>query len=335
MSVGMGRVDIVLKAVEGGPNGGFEAVLSTPTLDRDGEIVDPKAFDPLPARIPVDHDHGMSVLTTVGSGEPFYDEQGVLWIRGAFASTPRAQEVRALVKEGHIDRMSVAFMNPVRETKDGVPHVVRAELLNAGIVCIPSNREAAITGAKRLAAIKDGLMTPREVAAVAGNVKLGARNSSKDAERLQAAHDLLVENGALCGKAKAARRTPGKVVVKAAAGSFEHVTEALRIAIREANPEAYWVEVLATFVDSVTYQLNGFEDDAERFTAPYTFVDGVVTLGEPTPLDGAEDEVSPDEGDAEEIPEEGPAAPAAGPPPASSASLVARALADDCEVFLT
>lgn len=324
-----GCVDVTVKAVADSKAaaGEFEAVLSAPTLDRDGEIVDPKAFEPLPARIPIDHDHAMSVLGTIGSGEPFYDGD-LLKIRGTFASTPTAQEVRALVTEGHVTTMSVAFMNAKRETKDGVPHVVRAELLNAGIVCIPSNREAAITGAKRLASTTG--------AAVAGNVKLGARNSSKDAERLQAAHDLLVENGALCGKAKAARRRPPVKSVKAAAGSFEHVTEALRVAIREANPDAYWVEVLATFEDTVTYQLNGFEDDAERFSAPYEFADGAVTLGEPTPLDGAEDEVSPDAADEDEIPEEGPAAPAAGPPPASSASvLAARALADECEVFLT
>jgi phage head maturation protease len=331
MSGGLHRLDIALKAVEDGKFGGFEAILSTPTLDRDGEVVDPKAFDPLPPRIPIDVDHGMSVVTTVGSGAPFYDGD-VLKIRGVFASTPLAQEVRALVKEGHIDRMSVAFMNPVREAKDGVPHVVRAELLNAGIVCIPSNREAAITGAKRLAEAAEVRM--------AGDRKLGARNSSKDAERLQAAHDLLVENGALCGKSKAHGRRPARdggpvKTFKSATGSFEHRTELLRVAIREAHPDAYWVQVLATFEDTVTYALNGFEDDVERFTAPYELVDGVVTLGPPEPLGGPADEMDPEDPAAEEIPEEGPAAPAAGPAPASTSALVARALADDLEVFLT
>lgn len=323
MSGGLHRLDIDLKAVEDGKFGGFEAILSTPTLDRDGEIVDPKAFDPLPARIPIDVDHGMSVVTTVGSGAPFYDGD-VLKIRGTFASTPLAQEVRALVKELHIDRMSVAFMNPKRETKDGVPHVVRAELINAGIVCIPANREAAITAAKRLTT----------EAHVAGNAKLGARNSSKDSERLQAAHDLLVENGAACGKAKAVRR-PAARALKSVAGSFERLTEQLTVAIREAHPDAYWVAVLATFEDAVAYELDGFEDDAQRFSAPYAVdADGVVTLGTPEPEGPAAED---DPADAEDqIPEEGPAAPAAGPPPASStSSIVARAIADDLEVFLT
>lgn len=311
-----GHVDVVVKALDSSdPNGAFEAILSTASKDRDGEVVEAKAFLPLPERIHIDHDHGMSVLSTVGSGVPFY-EGDVLKIKGTFASTAKGQEVRALVAEEHITRMSVAFINAKRTVKEGVPHVTSAELLNAAFVAIPANDEALVTAAKAA-------------------VKLGARNSTKDAERLQAAHDLLVENGALCGKAKAAPRRPGLAKsVKAAAGSFEHVSELLRVAIREANPDAYWVEILATFEDSVSYQLDGFEDDAQRFSAPYEFAGDAVTLGEPTPADG-EDEVSPDAED-DEIPEEGPAAPAAGPPPASSASvLAARALADEIRVFLT
>ena len=83
------------------PNGSFEAILSAATLDRDGEIIDAKAFDPLPDRIPIDIDHGMTVATTVGSGVPFYDGD-VLKARGVFASTPRAEEIRTLVAEGPV-----------------------------------------------------------------------------------------------------------------------------------------------------------------------------------------------------------------------------------------
>jgi hypothetical protein len=133
------------------PNGSFEAILSAPTLDRDGEVIDPKAFEPLPERIPIDVDHGMSVATTVASGVPYYDGD-VLKIKGSFSSIPRAQELRTLVTEGHIGRMSVTFMDAERSTKDGVPHVTKAELLNAAFVPIPSNREAAVLVAKAFAA---------------------------------------------------------------------------------------------------------------------------------------------------------------------------------------
>lgn len=140
-----------VKSLDGDdPNGSFEAILSAPTLDRDGEVIAAKAFEPLPDRIPIDIDHGMTVATTVGSGQPYYDGD-VLKIKGTFSSIPRAQELRTLVTEGHIGRMSVTFMGAERSTKDGVPHVERGELLNAAFVPIPSNREAAVLVAKAFA----------------------------------------------------------------------------------------------------------------------------------------------------------------------------------------
>lgn len=139
-----------VKAVDGdNPNGNFEVILSAPTLDRDGEVIDAKAFDPLPDHITFDIDHGMSVSTTVGSGAPRY-EGDQLKVRGSYASTSLAQEVRTLVNEGHIRSTSVAFMDAKREVKDGVPHIVKAELLNGAFVAIPSNREAAILSSKAL-----------------------------------------------------------------------------------------------------------------------------------------------------------------------------------------
>lgn len=176
------------------PNGSFEAILSAATLDRDGEIIDGKAFEPLPDRIPIDIDHGMTVATTVGSGQPYYDGD-VLKIKGTFSSIPRAQELRTLVTEGHISRMSVTFMGAERNQKDGVPHVEKAELLNAAFVPIPSNREAAVLVAKAFAPSAD-------------ETKAGARNSTKDAERLQGIHDYAVENGAMCGEKSHTPQTP-------------------------------------------------------------------------------------------------------------------------------
>jgi hypothetical protein len=129
------------------PNGGFDVILSAPTLDRDGEVVDGKIFEPLPDHITFDIDHGMSTATTVGSGTPFYDGD-LLRVKGTYSSIPRAQEVRTLVREGHIRTTSVAFMGAVREEKDGVPHIVKAELLNGAFVPIPSNRDAVVLSAK-------------------------------------------------------------------------------------------------------------------------------------------------------------------------------------------
>lgn len=166
-----------VKAVEGGEFGEWEAILSAPTVDRDGEVIDPKAFEPLPERIPIDIDHGMSVSSTIGSGVPFYDGD-LLKMRGTFSSIPRAQEVRTLVTEGHITKMSVTFMDANRmEDDDGRVHVTRGELLNAAFVPIPSNREAAVLAAKGLGDVDE---------------------KATKAERLQAIHDLAAANGAVC-----------------------------------------------------------------------------------------------------------------------------------------
>jgi phage head maturation protease len=169
-----------VKSLEGeNPNGEFEAILSAATLDRDGEIIDARAFHPLPERIPIDIDHGMTVATTVGSGTPYYDGD-VLKIKGTFSSIDRAQELRTLVAEGHIASMSVTFMDADRQKgDDGLPHIKSAELLNAAFVPIPSNREATVLVAKAFAP------TDAEIKAT-------------KADRLQNIHDLAVLNGASC-----------------------------------------------------------------------------------------------------------------------------------------
>lgn len=162
----------------------YEIVLSVPTQDRDGEIIDARAFEPLPqGRLPIDVDHGMTVLTTVGSGIPEYEGDALMLRDFRFASTAVAQDVRSLVDEGHISKMSVAFMDATRELdeKDGLPHVRSAELLNAAIVAIPSNREASLAFAAKTALSK-----------------VGARNSAKDAEMIQSMHDNATALGATC-----------------------------------------------------------------------------------------------------------------------------------------
>jgi phage head maturation protease len=185
-------MDLVKKAVglvdtveTDSPNGAFEVILSAATLDRDGEVIDSRAFDPLPDHVPFDIDHGMTVQTTVGSGQPYYAEDGSLRVKGTFASTPLAQEVRTLVAEGHIRTTSVTFMAAERvKDEKSIDHVVRAELLNGTFTPVPSNREAVVLSAKALD--------------VAVDEKVGARNSASDAAKIQAAHDALVAIGAVC-----------------------------------------------------------------------------------------------------------------------------------------
>lgn len=151
------------------PNGEFDVILSTEALDRDGEkLYIDEWKTPLPERITFDSDHGMSVATTVGSGVPSI-EDGVLRVRGTFASTEHAQNVRTLVNEGHITKTSVAF----RSMRDKKSNTVVRELLNGAFVAVPANEEAVVLSSK--AAVK-----------------------KDDYSNEQAIHDAAVMLGAMC-----------------------------------------------------------------------------------------------------------------------------------------
>ena len=183
-----------VKAIDDGDAGGFEAVLSAPTLDRDGEVIDYGAFDPLPNSIPILADHEASVRSLVGRAQPFYDGQ-VLKVRGKFASNDFAQYCRGLLLDGTLDSMSVGFMQPERTTRDSTPHITRAEILEGSFVVIPSNRQAAVVMAKSF-----GLSD--EVAEVVAEDLLthkgGSRNAKADQEAIDAIHDYAVKAGANC-----------------------------------------------------------------------------------------------------------------------------------------
>lgn len=134
-----------VKALEGtDPNGEFEAVLSVPVVDRDGEVVDSGAFNPLPAEIPIHKFHDFSAPVAIAV--PFYDGD-VLKAKGAFDPDAESQAIRSKVGRS-IRYMSVGFMAAERADKEGVPHITKAELLEASFVSVPSNREAAILAVK-------------------------------------------------------------------------------------------------------------------------------------------------------------------------------------------
>jgi hypothetical protein len=182
-----------LAAVTVGPDdtsdgpGTFSLILSTDAVDRDGEVVESGAFNPLPDHISMDLDHGMSVATTVGSGKPFYNSAGQLQVDGTFASTELGQNTRTLVREGHIRTASVAMI-PRQKTKsaDGkTVRIVSADILNGAFTPVPSNTTATILSAKSVEELAD--------------LKAGARNSASDSRVIQQIHDLAAGLGAVCG----------------------------------------------------------------------------------------------------------------------------------------
>ena len=133
----------------------FVAIISSPTEDRDGETIVGRAFEPLPDRIPIEIDHahfvgGSGVKSIVGSGTPFYVGD-VLMIRGEFASTETAQEVRTLALEGHLSAMSIAFgrdESTATRSADGRITTRNGELFNVSFVGVGANPDAHVLVAK-------------------------------------------------------------------------------------------------------------------------------------------------------------------------------------------
>jgi hypothetical protein len=178
------------------PYGGFIAVASDESRDRDGEeLYQNEWVTPLPDHITIDTDHGMSVATTVGSARPYFEGKELM-IDASFSSIERAQETRKLILEGHIKTVSVAALVD-RSKKSGTP---KRELLNVGIVAIPSNRNAIIFDAKNF----DGRDEVKSLDEAARDlllaVKAGAGNSagSNDGALIQAIHDAAGHLGAAC-----------------------------------------------------------------------------------------------------------------------------------------
>jgi hypothetical protein len=250
------------------PNGAFDIILSAQTKDRDGDVLKSEEWKtPLPDHITMDSDHGMSVATTVGSGKPFINDDGDLQVRGTFASTDHAQQVRTLVNEGHIRTTSVAFMTEPATEKDAKP--VR-ELLNGAFVAIPSNREALVLESKSFDVTE----------------KLGARTNAEDSKMVQAIHDAAHHLGASCAGAdpEPVDEEPAAksftVVAKGIAGSVEDLRDRLRCALAKATgPDTYpWLR--ATFLDAAGSGTVVYECGEDTLARSFADDGATVTLGD-------------------------------------------------------
>lgn len=128
--------------------GGWTAVASSASVDRDLERIAPGAFRPLPLSVPVHDGHplGRDVAPSVrqvGRAKPYYDGD-TLYVDGTFSRSPQAQQLREMVLEGTIDSMSIMFHNAERKMVGDVPTIVSGELLAVDFVSVPSNRDARV-----------------------------------------------------------------------------------------------------------------------------------------------------------------------------------------------
>lgn len=120
--------------------GAWTAVASRPSIDRDDEVIEAGAFQPLPAKVPVHDRHGGELI---GSARPYYVGPDLM-VDGRFATTPKAQIVRQLVRESHLETMSVVFMPLKDRSVDGRRHITKGELLAVDWAPISSNRDARV-----------------------------------------------------------------------------------------------------------------------------------------------------------------------------------------------
>lgn len=271
-----------VKAVEDGedPNGGFDVVLSAPTLDRDDEVIDAKAFEPLPDHITFDIDHGMSTATTVGSGVPFYDEQNRLRVKGTYSSIPRAQEVRTLVREGHIRTTSVAFMNAQRgEGEDGKTHITQAELLNGAFVPIPSNRESVVLSGKSYASRVDTEDFKISNLSVAAAQDLAEHLEGIDSMFARAvASDLRQQLSASTGTSAPALQPSLPVSRKSHDMSANELREALDRVVREAYGDEQTYTWVRDFADEWVVFEASSSDTYSTWRQAYAVDGGMVSL---------------------------------------------------------
>ena len=166
--------------------GGMDAVISTPTVDRDGESVDPMGMtnreewltNPL---IYWAHEWAYDPSAEpIGKGTRLDVFRDRIESSAVYAPTPKAQNVRALVQGGFVRKTSIGFDPLKMDTIAGTPTHTRWALREWSVVPMPSNTDATITGVKSaLLWFADQIAEPVSEEAV-GSVSL----STEDIEAL-------------------------------------------------------------------------------------------------------------------------------------------------------
>lgn len=122
----------------------ISGLASTDTLDRQGDIVDPRGGTwSLPVPLLFGHDHSVPVgwvrsVEVRGNG---------LWIEAEFAEgVGRADEIWSMVDKGLISTYSIGFIptEPGEILRGGGRKFTGWELLEISVVVVPANRDARI-----------------------------------------------------------------------------------------------------------------------------------------------------------------------------------------------
>ena len=126
-----------VKAAESeNPNGEFEVILSAETVDRDGEVIDAKAFEPLPDSIPFHAFHDFH--DPIGRGVPFYDGDVLQGPRHVRLDAPRAGDPHPGRRGRHRPHVGRLHGRRPARTSDDAPHITAGELLEGSFVSVPA-----------------------------------------------------------------------------------------------------------------------------------------------------------------------------------------------------
>lgn len=139
MIYGLG--EFVSKSI--GDDGTFEAVISGIKTDRYGDTINPegwelKNFKKNPVLLWA-HDH---YTPTVGRALKVWTEGKNLMMKGEFAPTPFAQELKMLAEQGFLKAFSVGFMPIDYKFNDNGVDFLSQELLEVSFVNVPAYAEA-------------------------------------------------------------------------------------------------------------------------------------------------------------------------------------------------
>lgn len=154
------------KSSTGGGDGALIGYASTFGLDLGGDVVMPGAFTKSIARIkaegiPLLADHMAATSSVLGTIVDAWEDTHGLVIQARFASTPTAQDVRTLLLEGHLSKLSIGYetLDDSYEDRDGqrVRLLKEIKLWETSVVVFPMNEQAVVSTVKSRSANPGGL----------------------------------------------------------------------------------------------------------------------------------------------------------------------------------
>lgn len=151
-------IPVQWKAAAADARGSLTGYASTYDVDLGGDLVVPGAFCEAVAKInggetlPLLADHVMTTGSVIGSIFRAAENDHGLVIEARFASTQKAQDVRSLLKEGHLDSLSIGYQSEDEDWTDidgrEVRLLKRVKLWEVSVVVTPMNPHALVGSTK-------------------------------------------------------------------------------------------------------------------------------------------------------------------------------------------